>query len=72
MTHTVTGTIPAVLNQVKYAGTFDLALLARAECEYDEMKRQIQSLLSTNDRLRKRLENERCKTKPIFLNDKEK
>jgi hypothetical protein len=44
MTNTVTGTIPAVLNQVKYSGKFDLALIAQAECEYDELKRQVQNL----------------------------
>lgn len=69
MTYTVTGTIPAVLNQVKYTGKFDLALIARAECEYDEMKRQVQNLLNQNDKLRTRLENERCKIQSIFLNN---
>lgn len=72
MTNTVTGTIPAVLNQVKYSGKFDLALIAQAECEYDELKRQVQNLLNKNDKLRFLLINERSKTQSIFENEREK
>jgi hypothetical protein len=70
-TYTVTGTIPLVLSQIE--GTFkDIALLARAECEYDEMTRQIRALRTHNDVLQRRLDNERSKTRFIFQSEREK